>query len=117
MSEEGIHSLTSRAAAGETLTLEVKAYAREVGFHLMGTTSPEPFPQAELDITRWLGEGHQGEMAWLNAARTRLATRPQELLPGARSLIVVGVSYRTEAPEAGPGGRIARYAWGNDYHD
>jgi epoxyqueuosine reductase len=99
------------------LAAELKAYAAEVGFHLIGITSPEPFPQAELDITRWLGEGHQGEMAWLNAARTRLATRPRELLPGARSLIVVGVSYRTEEPEAGPGGRIARYAWGSDYHD
>jgi len=99
------------------LTAELKAYAREVGFHLVGITTPEPFPQAELDITRWLNEGHQGEMAWLNAARTRLATRPQELLPGARSLIVVGVTYRTEEPDAGPGGRIARYAWGSDYHD
>jgi epoxyqueuosine reductase len=56
-------------------------------------------------------------MAWLNDARTRLATRPRELLPEARSLIVVGVSYRTEEPDAGPGGRIARYAWGGDYHD
>jgi len=95
----------------------LKAQARALGFHLVGITSPEPFPEAELDITRWLGEGHQGEMGWLNEARTRLATRPQELLPGARSLIVVGVSYRTVEPADGPGGRVARYAWGGDYHD
>jgi len=99
------------------LSAELKAYAREVGFHLIGITSPEPFPQAELDITRWLDEGHQGEMAWLNAARTRLATRPRDLLPDARSLIVVGVSYRTDEPSEGRGGRMARYAWGGDYHD
>jgi epoxyqueuosine reductase len=99
------------------LTAELKAYALEIGFHLIGITSPEPFPQAELDITRWLADGHQGEMAWLNAARTRLATRPRELLPDARSLIVVGVSYRTDEPAAGSGGRVARYAWGADYHD
>jgi epoxyqueuosine reductase len=124
------------------LAAELKAYAREIGFHLVGVTSPEPFPQAELDITRWLNEGHQGEMAWLNEARTRLATRPRELLPEAKSLIVVGVSSRTEepgppqysaplasppqssvlspqsspAPQA-PSGRLARYAWGGDYHD
>jgi epoxyqueuosine reductase len=55
-------------------------------------------------------------MAWLNEARTRLATRPAELLPGAKSLIVVGVSYRTVEPTDGPGGRVARYAWGGDYH-
>ena len=56
-------------------------------------------------------------MAWLNAARARLATRPQELLPAAKSLIVVGVSYRTEEPSPPPGGRVSRYAWGRDYHD
>ena len=100
-----------------SLTSELKAFARSIGFHLVGVTTPEPFPQAELDITRWLDGGHQGDMAWLNTARTRLATRPRELLPDARSLIVVGVSYRTVEPEPGPGGRVARYAWGNDYHD
>jgi epoxyqueuosine reductase len=99
-----------------SVTTDVKGFARSIGFHLVGITTPEPFPQAELDITHWLGEGHQGDMAWLNAARTRLATRPRELLPEARSLIVVGVAYRTVEPEPGPGGRLARYAWGRDYH-
>ena len=98
------------------LTTEFQAYARSLEFHLVGVTSPDPFPQAELDITRWLAEGHQGEMAWLNTARARLATRPLELLPEARALVVVGVAYRTEEPSDGPGGRLARYAWGGDYH-
>jgi epoxyqueuosine reductase len=106
--------LVDRAA----LTVELKAHAREMGFHLVGVTSPAPFERAESDILRWLGEGHQGEMAWLNEARARLATRPLELLPEARSVIVVGVSYRTEEPDPdGQGGRVARYAWGGDYHD
>ncbi len=101
----------------------LKDRARSVGFHLVGITSPEPFERAELDLVRWIGEGHQGEMAWLNEARARLSCRPQELLPGARALVVVGVSYRTAEPAAdargedGPRGRIARYAWGSDYHD
>ncbi|MCA1644949.1 MAG: hypothetical protein LC797_05565 [Chloroflexi bacterium] len=34
-----------------SLAEELKAYAREIGFHLVGITSPEPFAQAELDIT------------------------------------------------------------------
>jgi len=99
-----------------SLTSELKAFDRSIGFHLVGITSPEPFVEAELDITRWLEEGHQGEMAWLTSARARLATHPTELLEGARSLVVVGVSYRTEEPSSGPGGRVARYAWGSDYH-
>jgi epoxyqueuosine reductase len=102
-----------------SLSAELKAFARSIGFHLVGITSAAPFHEAELDITRWLAEGHQGDMAWLNEARARLASRPEELLPGARSLVVVGVSYRTEEPAPRPDGtgRIARYAWGNDYHD
>ena len=99
-----------------SLTAKLKAHARSLGFHLVGITTPEPFTRAEIDILRWLSEGHQGEMAWLNAARARLATRPLELLPEARALIVVGVAYRTEEPADGAGGRIARYAWGDDYH-
>lgn len=99
------------------LTADFKRHAYDLGFHLVGITSPAPFEQAELDITRWLGEGHNAEMAWMNEARARLSTHPEELLHGARSLVVVGVAYRTVEPEPGPGGRIARYAWGSDYHD
>jgi epoxyqueuosine reductase len=101
-----------------SLTTDLKQYARSVGFHLIGITSPSPFAEAELDITRWLNDGHHGEMAWLNEARTRLSCRPSELLPGARSLVVVGVSYRAEEqPRSASHGRVARYAWGADYHD
>jgi epoxyqueuosine reductase len=49
---------------------------------------------------------------------------PRQLLPGARSIIVVADLYRPpqedatrrDAANAGPTGRIARYAWGRDYH-
>jgi epoxyqueuosine reductase len=101
----------------------LKAHARGLGFHLVGVAGPEPFDRAELDLLRWLREGHQGEMAWLNQARARLSCRPQELLSGARSLVVVGVSFRTVEPgsdkqsTSAPRGRISRYAWGSDYHD
>ena len=94
------------------LAEDLKAHARSLGFHLVGITSAEPFSQAEVDITEWLAKGHNGEMAWLTMARAHLATHPSELLEGARSLVVVGVSYRTEEPSSGPGGRVARYAWG-----
>ena len=61
-------------------------------------------------------------MAWFTPERVRLATRPQELLPGARSIIALAASYLGHRPppppEPGnPRGKVARYAWGRDYHD
>ncbi|HET6319174.1 MAG TPA: tRNA epoxyqueuosine(34) reductase QueG [Chloroflexota bacterium] len=83
----------------------------------MGITSPSPFEAAERHILQWLGDGHNGEMAWLNEARTRLATHPDKLLQGAKSLVVVGVNYRADEATPRKSGRVARYAWGSDYHD
>ncbi|MCH6566334.1 MAG: DUF1730 domain-containing protein, partial [Proteobacteria bacterium] len=44
---------------------------------------------------------------------------PELLLTEAKSIISVAMSYLTEEPQtsaAGPAGKIARYAWGHDYH-
>jgi epoxyqueuosine reductase len=60
-------------------------------------------------------------MGWFNQDRVRASTHPDELLPGARSIISLGVSYYAEQPEPidddGPRGRIARYSQGQDYRD
>ena len=46
---------------------------------------------------------------------------PQKVLPGARSIVVLAMNYFQGKPQAGntpaAAGRIARYAWGDDYHD
>jgi epoxyqueuosine reductase len=53
------------------------------------------------------------------AAREEAYTHPRHVLDGARSLLMLGMHYRTSLPqEAGAGqGRVSRYAWGTDYHD
>jgi epoxyqueuosine reductase len=62
-------------------------------------------------------------MAWLTPERVHRACDPATLLPGARSFIAVGIGYRpADEPRGRPapapmGGRVARYAWGRDYHD
>ncbi len=44
---------------------------------------------------------------------------PGLILPGVKSILMLGVNYRTVEPAAaGPGqGKVSRYAWGGDYHD
>ncbi|MEY2563032.1 MAG: epoxyqueuosine reductase [Verrucomicrobiota bacterium] len=68
----------------------------------------------------WLREGAAGEMAWMTRGEEKRCEL-QQVLPGARSVIVLAMNYwQGEAgirdrPTAT--GKIARYAWGDDYHD
>lgn len=68
-------------------------------------------------LREWLRRGYQGAMGWMERDPTRRAN-PQEVLPGCRSIVSVGINYYTDhrADERPGHGRIARYAWGGDYH-
>jgi epoxyqueuosine reductase len=98
--------------------LKEKAYS--LGFDLIGIAPAEHAPHTEA-YHRWLAQGYAAEMNWLGREPHRRAD-PRQVLPGVRSVIVVGLSYFVLDP---PGelwrdpsrGRIARYAWGLDYHD
>jgi epoxyqueuosine reductase len=103
-----------------TLTAELKAHARALGCDLVAVAPAESPPHAE-QLDPWLAAGHAGEMAWLarNAAKRQ---SPSEAVPGARSIIVVGLHYRAAEPDPAvwndpARGRISRYAQGDDYHD
>ncbi len=65
----------------------------------------------------WLSRGYHGTMAWMAREPARRAD-PCQVLPGCRSIISLGMNYYTgQRADERPGrGRIARYAWGQDYH-
>ena len=77
-----------------------------------------PAPHAAA-FAEWLEAGAHGTMAWM-AARPARRMDPREVLPGCRSVVSVALNYLTDpgagVPAAGARGRIARYAWGDDYH-
>jgi epoxyqueuosine reductase len=68
-------------------------------------------------LAEWLKRGYHGTMAWMTRDPARRSD-PQLVLPGCRSMISVGMNYYTDnrANEQPGMGRIARYAWGKDYH-
>jgi epoxyqueuosine reductase len=105
-------------------TAAICEQARTLGFDLCGVAAADAFP--ELDRLRtWLDRGYAGEMTYLRkSADTRADIR--RFLPSARSVIVTGTVYYTRgdeddrrdpACETRTAGRVARYAWGDDYHD
>src|SRR3954447_783080 len=88
----------------------VKAHAMALGFGPVGIASTEPF-QADLERTlAWLRDGRNAGMAWMTEERARRACQPDELLPGARSLVVVGAPYGGQDPDPNDdmaGGHVA----------
>jgi len=93
--------------------------ARELGFDECRFTRANVPAHAQA-FREWIEAGKAGEMAWLERNADR-RTDPQLVLPGAKTIVVLGMSYwQGEAPTAdnpAATGRVARYAWGDDYHD
>jgi epoxyqueuosine reductase len=100
------------------LTTRLKAEARALGFTLAGV-APAVEPTGASRLVEWLARGYAGQMAYI-AARQEAYAHPRHVLDGVRSILMLGLPYRTAepAPLAQGQGRISRYAWGaEDYHD
>ncbi len=113
----------------------VRQRARALGFDDCRVTTANA-PESAARFTQWLAERRHGEMAYLERNAPKRVD-PQQVLPGARSLITLAVSYAWEGREAArspseiarapnpqpatrntpPSGFIARYARYRDYHD
>ena len=94
------------------------AEARRLGFDLC-RVAVAGVPLHADAFRAWLAEGRHGEMAWL-AKNADRRTNAEAVLPSARSVVVLAMNYwqppRPAGMELQPG-RIARYAWGDDYHE
>lgn len=93
--------------------------AREAGFDWSIWMDAGPAPRGDV-FRQWLTDGFEGGMAWIKrSAEARLD--PRIYRPGTRSLILVAAGYGVEEPppdfwDDPARGRIARFAWGPDYH-
>ena len=97
----------------------VKRHATSAGFDevkVAGASAPQVLENFKL----WIAEGRAGSMDYL----TTQADKRSDVIkafPWARSVIVCALQYDTPHPystDTPPGSAwIARYAWGDDYHD
>ncbi len=98
------------------LTERLRRAAREQGIDKVGVARADATGESER-LADWLGRGFQAGMGWMERWREKRVD-PRELVPGARSVVCVALNYYREAPRdpAPEEGRVARYAWGEDYH-
>ncbi len=94
---------------------ELRALAEKQGFAMCQVAAVHgPLHTREYDA--WLAKGHHADMAWLERGRDKRVD-PELVLPGVRSVVVLATSYWQGAANPHRQGRIARYAWGEDYHE
>ncbi len=93
--------------------------AADCGIPAVGVTTADEFDGLGDLLTRRIDAGHLGGLDWFTEERARFSAAPRNLHDSARSIISVAVPYRlavVNRPDDVPRGRIARYAWGHDYH-
>lgn len=97
----------------------IRARALELGFDRCGIAPAADLPEL-LYLRTWLEKGYAGEMGYLARTAARRAD-VRTVLPSAQSVVALATVYNVDRPystqitDTGEA-RIARYAWGDDYH-
>ena len=99
---------------------EIKARAAELGFDLCGIAPVADHKELAF-LPEWLARGYAGEMGYLARSAERRAD-VRVVMPAARSVICLATVYNTDRPYSTEiadrsAALIARYAWGEDYHE
>src|SRR6476620_9927283 len=92
----------------------LRALAKQNGFDDCRFAKAAQAPHAK-EYFSWLQAGRHGEMTWLARDPERRAN-PAQVLPGAKTVVVLAANYFQGASARAEKGQIARYAWGADYH-
>ncbi|CAN5438065.1 MAG: tRNA epoxyqueuosine(34) reductase QueG [Actinomycetota bacterium] len=93
--------------------------AKEAGFDLVGVTSAEPLHEGGERLRAWQNSGMAADMNYMKRP-VELLSNPKKLQKSAKSVVSLGVSYYPgDHPDGSEssGGKVARYAWGRDYHE
>lgn len=91
----------------------MRAEALSLGFHAFGVAKV-PLELRANYYREWIAAGRHGTMSWMERNNDR-RLHPDQLLPEARSIIVLGMNYYQPDPVRPY--RMAKYAHGDDYHN
>ena len=84
-------------------------------FDAWGVARIESIEEEIARLKEWTSHDYHGEMQYMTR-NIELRANPYELLPEARSMIMVLMNYYPREWQSDSQPRIAAYAYGNDYH-
>jgi epoxyqueuosine reductase len=94
----------------------IKALAKEEGFMYCGIAKALRLEDDERRLEEWLNKEMHGKMGYMEN-HFDLRVDPTKLVPGAKSVITFLMNYYPKEQQMQDVPKIARYAWGEDYHE
>jgi epoxyqueuosine reductase len=119
MTETAANTISREISRAE-LKAQLIRFAREIGFDSCRVAACSS-PSHANEFRNWLRDEAHGEMSYMERGEEKRCD-PHKVLPGAKSIVVLALNYFQGGPAHRAAatvktGRIARYAWGDDYHD
>ena len=97
-------------------TLLINELSTKYGFAQVGISKADELTEAAINLEKWLNNGHHASMSYMEN-HFDLRVDPRKLVPGAKSVISLMYNYMPEDEHLSLGDhKIARYAYGRDYH-
>lgn len=94
----------------------IKTKARELGFSFCGIAQAGFLEEEAPRLEAWLNKGYQGQMGYLNNHFDKRLD-PTLLVPGAKSVVSLIYNYYPQQDLTDSTGyKVAKYAYGADYH-
>ena len=98
----------------------IKQKGLEIGFDHVSIAEAKSYKEHEA-LQGWLNQGFHASMHYMERSADKRQD-PKKVMPEAESVIVCALNYNTDYPYStecrdSTKGWIARYAWGEDYHE
>ena len=97
-------------------TFLIKQTAANLGFEFCGIAKAAFLNEDAKRLESWLYKGMHGNMQYMQHYFD-LRTDPTKLVPGAKSVITLLLNYFPEKLQNNAIPKVAKYAYGEDYHD
>lgn len=97
-------------------TALIKSFTAQLGFEYCGIAKAQQLEEDARRLENWLHKGMHGGMQYMENYFD-LRIDPAKLVPGARSVITLLINYFPEQSQDAGVPKVAKYAFGKDYHE
>ncbi|MEY4280882.1 MAG: tRNA epoxyqueuosine(34) reductase QueG [Bacteroidota bacterium] len=94
----------------------IQQEALRLGFMSVGFAKADFLEEDAVRLESFLKNNYHGKMSYLEN-HFDLRVDPRKLVPNAKSVITLLLNYYPEENQSKTAPKIAKYAWGNDYHE